>query len=355
MSNFCKACLLRPRLLARTRHLTKFSYQWLSQLELPELSSIVFFVSSSYELSPILVAARVKVKAKDICWPYKCGVPLKLEASGQRALLYSSHQHPIDAVSMASRGFKCKDEPTLGDQVATTQTLLHLSTEVLIEILGYLPAADMISVQRTCRTIRDIITGTAYLQYILRAGINGVEDFLLPGASYSYSERLELLRRHEQSWDSLRFDLFTKCAFSSGYIPSLTLQDGYLINRHFESEGGLLRYEYTDLCSAACNEDLRWVHVTIRETGYTPEFTRPMAVFAVDQDLVAILRFFVLSNSFLCAKPDESQQSAKRPFYHPITDYFFRIHDGCTSSPLINTYGVTPAAFRGCGKRRSPG
>jgi hypothetical protein len=165
----------------------------------------------------------------------------------------------------------------------------------------------MISVQRTCRTIRDIIAGTAYLQYTLRAGINGVEDFLLPGVSYS--ERLELLRRHEQSWDSLHFDLFTKCDIL--HIPSFTLQDGYLINQHFASvarEGPPLQYQYMDLCSAARNEDLRWVDVIMRETGNISPFF-PRVIFAVDQDLVVVVRFFVLSNSFLRAKPDEPQQS----------------------------------------------
>ena len=102
-----------------------------------------------------------------------------------------------NTVSMTSQRSKRKKEPTPGDQVVTTRNLLHLSTEVLIEILGYLPGADMVSMQQTCRTIRDIIAGTAYLQYILRADINGVDDFLIP--RLSYSERLELLRRHEQS------------------------------------------------------------------------------------------------------------------------------------------------------------
>ena len=256
---------------------------------------------------------------------------------------------------MASRRFKCKDEPTLGDQVATMQTLLHLSTEVLIEILGYLPAADMIFVQRTCRTIRDIITGTAYLQYIPRAGINGVEDFLLPGASYS--EHLELLRRHEQSWHSLHFDLFTKCDPISD-IPHFTLQDGYLIYRYpysYTEVEGLLQYEYTDLCSAARNEDLLWVHITMRDIESISHFPWPIVIFAVDHDLVVVVRFCVLSNCFLSAKPDESQQAGKRLSYRPSTAHLLRIHDRCTSSPLINTYCVTPTTFRECGKRRSPG
>jgi len=217
---------------------------------------------------------------------------------------------------MTSQQLKCKNEPTPENQVATTRPLLHLATEVLVEIFGYLPAVDMISVQQTCRTIRDIIAGTAYLQYILRAEISGVDDFLLP--KFSYSERLELLQRHEQSWHSLHFDLFTQYRISN--TPHFVLQDGYLIRQDFHPEKGVLQYEYTDLCSAARNEDLRWVHVTMRETeGISP---RPWPVkFAVDHDLVVVVRFCVLSNSFLSAKPDESQQSANRSSYHPTTAY----------------------------------
>ena len=86
-------------------------------------------------------------------------------------------------------------------QVATTRSLLNLAREVLIEILSYLPAADMIAVQRTCRTIRDTVSGTAYLQYTLHTEINGVADLLPP--DFPYSERLKLLRCHEQSWRDL--------------------------------------------------------------------------------------------------------------------------------------------------------
>ena len=226
-------------------------------------------------------------------------------------VLYSSLQHRINDPTMIQ--MQKQNEPILGNQVAITRTLLRLSTEVLIEILSYLPAADMISMQQTCRTIRDTIAGTAYLQYILRADIDGVGDFLLP--NFSYSERLELLRRHEQSWQSLHFDLFTECdciSESDSDMPHFTLQDGYLIYQYTYPEDAVLQYEYTDLCSAARNEDLRWVHVTLFETEYTPPFSWPWRViFAVDHDLAVAVRFCVLSNSFLSAKPDESQQSAK--------------------------------------------
>lgn len=41
------------------------------------------------------------------------------------------------------------------------RALLYLLTEILIDILSFLPAADLFSVWRTCHTIRDIVDGTA--------------------------------------------------------------------------------------------------------------------------------------------------------------------------------------------------
>jgi hypothetical protein len=74
---------------------------------------------------------------------------------------------------------------------------LTLSTELLIEILSYLPATDLLSVQRTCRTLRDVVASTSYFRYILRTHITGVDDFL--PSDFPYPERLELLQRHEAS------------------------------------------------------------------------------------------------------------------------------------------------------------
>jgi len=182
--------------------------------------------------------------------------------------------------------FKCKDKLTPENQVATTYTLLALSTEVLIEILAYLPAADMITMQRTCRMIRDIIAGTAYLQYLLRAEMNGVEDLLPP--NFPYSKRLELLRRHEESWRRSHFDLFAERQRVPRlhHAGPLILQGGYLIYEFLM--GRESRWGYTDLCSATQNEELQWVHITVGETR--PSFVT-MCVFAVDHDLVMVAGF----------------------------------------------------------------
>lgn len=166
--------------------------------------------------------------------------------------------------------------------------LLNLSTELLVQILSYLPVVDLFSVQRTCRKIHHIVAGTTYLQYILRTQINGVDDFLLPDSPYT--ERLKLLRRHEESWNGLQFNLFAEFITSFPQPNHYTLRDGYLI--YEDLSGTTLRYAYTDLCSATRNKDLSWVHITLHDIQL-PLTTK--VVFEVDHDLVVAIRFCVLS------------------------------------------------------------
>jgi len=205
---------------------------------------------------------------------------------------------------MGSRPSKYKNKPTPENQVTTTRSLLDLSTEVLIEILAYLPAADMIAVQRTCHTIRDIVAGTAYLQYALHAKINGVDDMLPP--DFSYSERLELLRCHKQSWHDLQFHRFAEChRDDTSGVPDqaiFTLQDSYLIYECFSDWVGRRRYGYTDLCSADRSNELRWVHLTMVKSQYSASIR---IVFAVDHDLVIAVRFCILFDSSSECGPDK--------------------------------------------------
>jgi F-box domain len=162
-------------------------------------------------------------------------------------------------------------------------TLLDLSTELIIEILSYLPAMDLFFVQRTCRTIHDIIAGTARLQYVLLTHIHGVDDLLPP--DFPYSERLELLQRHEQSRKTLQFNLLTQCVTSMPYPDRFTLRDGYLIYETLTASTP--QYGYTDLCSVSCNEEVRWVHVTMDKS----RLPLPLKVrFAPDHDLVVAIR-----------------------------------------------------------------
>ena len=263
----------------------------------------------------------------------------KTKTKGDGFLLYTVHRRLLltpTTVSMASSQFKSRYEnkPTPENQVATTRSLLDLATEVLIEILAFLPPADMIAVQRTCRTIRNIVAGTAYLQYTLRANINGVDDLLPP--DFPYSERLELLRRHEQSWRDLQFNLFAECHSVSGlpHQKLVTLQDGYLIYQCPPGGGKGLQYGYTDLCAADRNKELRWVHITMSESQH-PEST--IIIFAVDHDLAMAVRCCVPSDSSE-RKPDE-RVSHKQETDHAVLVQlaFFEFSTGAPH-PLSTTH-----------------
>ena len=160
--------------------------------------------------------------------------------------------------------------------------LLSLSTELLIHIFAYLPFTDMFSVQSTCRRVYHIISETAYLQYILHSHLNGVEDLLPPNCPFS--ERLELLRHHEKTWNDLQFNLYSEFSANvNDYSRKTIIQDGYLIYR---SNTDLTQYGYIDLFSLPPpNEEPRWVHISLKD------FLLPYSlVFFVDHDLVVAIR-----------------------------------------------------------------
>jgi hypothetical protein len=154
-----------------------------------------------------------------------------------------------------------------------------LPTELLILILSYLPVVELCAVQRTCHRIHNIVAESAQLQYVLRTQINGVDDLLPPDCPFS--ERLELLRRHENAWSNLQLKLSHE--FASPLLDRHFLQDGYLI---YNKIAGVLQYGYVDLLSAVPDEELCWVHIS-RE-----DIRHPLCViFAVDHNLAVVLRY----------------------------------------------------------------
>ena len=165
-----------------------------------------------------------------------------------------------------------------------TPAFPSLPTELLILILSYLPVVELCAVQRTCRRIHNIVAESTHLQYILCTQINGVDDLLPPDCPFS--ERLELLRCHENAWSNLQLKLSHE--FASPLLDRHFLQDGYLI---YNKIAGTLQYGYVDLLAAAPEEDLSWVHIS-RE-----EIRHPLCVvFAVDHNLAVVLRYRVLSD-----------------------------------------------------------
>ncbi|KAI9444491.1 hypothetical protein H4582DRAFT_1909261 [Lactarius indigo] len=167
-----------------------------------------------------------------------------------------------------------------------TTTISSLPTELLVRLLSYLPAIDLLSAQRTSRRFHNVITDSSYLQYILRIEINGVDDLLPPDCPIA--ERLRLLRQHEKSWNCLQYNKFAEDSFTEFTEQRLfIIQDGYLIYRKVTRRGGaLIRYGYVDLSSASPNRELRWVHIPMQHTP----FPVPLELeFAVDYNLAVAI------------------------------------------------------------------
>ncbi len=199
--------------------------------------------------------------------------------------------------------------------MSCNSNLLSLSTELLIHIFAYLPVPDLLSIQNTCRRTYDIVSGTVYLQYLLRTQLNSVDDISPPNCPFS--ERLELLRRHERAWRDLELNLYTE--FSADVKPSFSkpiLQDGYLIAR---SNSRLSQYQYVDLLSLRpMMEEPRWIHISLKDfpESYNVEF-------AVDHNLVVAVRFadfliYYRSKDFT----EKSQGNGRIPRPFPARDCF---------------------------------
>jgi hypothetical protein len=199
------------------------------------------------------------------------------------------HDDVVAVVAMETRGGDSFTPLRLAVMLVEPCTPMFptLPTELLILILSYLPVVELCAVQRTCHRIHDIVAESAQLQYVLRTQINGVDDLLPPDCPFS--ERLELLRRHENAWGNLQLKLSHE--FASPLLDRHFLQDGYLI---YNKIAGALQYGYVDLLTAVPNEELCWAHIS-RE-----DIRHPLCViFAVDNNLALVLRYL----SLFCPPP----------------------------------------------------
>ena len=168
-------------------------------------------------------------------------------------------------------------------------TLPRLPTELLIRIFSHLQVADLLSVQHACRRFYDVISDSAFLQYILHTEINHLEA-ILP-LDVPLNDRVALLKHHEIAWKNLKLNVFMQFKASnrhrcSGYI----LQDGYLIYKPatLAAITHTPYYNYIDLHSLhdQPNAERRWKQISLAAI-------RPLSdiIFAVDQDLAVVIRF----------------------------------------------------------------
>ncbi|KAI9451467.1 hypothetical protein BJY52DRAFT_1297672 [Lactarius psammicola] len=76
-----------------------------------------------------------------------------------------------------------------------------LPEEIIVKILEWCDFRGVLACQRTCRTFRNVIEGSAGLRYKLALSKNGMCDE--PGSQMTAAEKLELLTAHAAAWRSL--------------------------------------------------------------------------------------------------------------------------------------------------------
>ena len=169
-------------------------------------------------------------------------------------------------------------------------TLLDIPPELIVSIFLYLSPHDIISCQRTCRTLCDVSKDTA-LRYLVQMERFGVSDDLRPGISYP--DRLLLLQRREKAWANIDFRKFVQVTvpFRTTGIYDFTGGAFLLGTRlHSGSRRPTVGYSYVTLPSLQSAEDqkLTWrelcLGIVILDVG--------MAVH--EHDLIAALTACVL-------------------------------------------------------------
>jgi len=147
--------------------------------------------------------------------------------------------------------------------------LLHLSTELLIQILSYGSLRDIGACALTSPRLHRIISSSLYLQYLIRTKIAGVCDPFLPGLSIH--ERLSVLESWERAWHDL--DLrkpILRCVVPRDISVSILryeLHGGYLIGtRRLPADDRQLGYNYVNLHEALKRGYVSWNNVDLHQS-----------------------------------------------------------------------------------------
>ncbi len=146
---------------------------------------------------------------------------------------------------------------------------LNLSPELLIQILSYGSLRDIDACARTSRGLHNIISGSLYLQYLIRTKIAGVHDPFLPGLSIH--ERLSALDRWEHAWHDLDLRKPTlQCVVPRDISVSVLryeIYGGYLIGpRRLPADDRPLGYSYVNLHNAVKRGHVLWYNVDLHQS-----------------------------------------------------------------------------------------
>ncbi|KAH9012206.1 hypothetical protein EDB84DRAFT_1536677 [Lactarius hengduanensis] len=154
---------------------------------------------------------------------------------------------------------------------AMSPQLLDLSTELVIHILSYLSVHDVGACTQASRRLRSIVSGSQYLQYLVRTQIAGVQDPFLPGLSIH--ERIAALERWQRAWHGLdlrqpALQCIVPRDITVGAI-GYEIHGGYLIaTRRFPVDDRPMGYSYIDLHDAVQRGCASWNNVDLPQSQF---------------------------------------------------------------------------------------
>ncbi|KAF8263314.1 hypothetical protein EI94DRAFT_1741192 [Lactarius quietus] len=168
--------------------------------------------------------------------------------------------------------------------------LLDLSTELVIHIISYLSVRDVGACVQASRRLRSIVSGSLYLQYLVRTQIAGVQDPFLPGLAIH--ERITALERWTRAWRSL--DLrqpALQCVvprdIAAGAI-GYEIHGGYLIAaRRLPVDDRPTGYSYVDLHDAVQHGCASWHNVDLPQSQFVFDYC-----FNVEEHNLAVIIVF---------------------------------------------------------------
>ncbi|KAI0294027.1 hypothetical protein B0F90DRAFT_1759433 [Multifurca ochricompacta] len=147
--------------------------------------------------------------------------------------------------------------------------LLDLSTELVIQILAHLSSHDIGACAQTSRRLRNIISSSQYLQYLVRTEVAGVHDPFFPGLSIH--ERISVLEKWERAWHGL--DLrqpALQCIVPRDISVSVLhyeIHGGYLVaTRRFPADDRPMGYSYIDLDDVVRNGHAVWNNIDLLQS-----------------------------------------------------------------------------------------
>ncbi|KAG8803189.1 hypothetical protein FRC17_006229 [Serendipita sp. 399] len=160
--------------------------------------------------------------------------------------------------------------------------LLSLPPEILTQIFLNLEWHDLLRAQSICKAVGKLCSSTA-LQYHLLLGIAGYED--VSNHPMPISQRLELLKKVEFSFNYANFGQKERFSFEGGPISSHDLQDGiYIQGRRGRHQNETIRADVHQLPSSFSdiNDSRSWK---------LPNFEKPIQNLTLDpkQDLLILI------------------------------------------------------------------